>query len=517
MDRQQTNNAYVKFLTLAKKNGEEKAALAELGKRDLFFLLTRILGRRDVDNNWLYDRCREVQANPNGHLDLWAREHYKSTIITYGLTIQDIINDPELTIGIFSFNRPGAKAFLRQIKRELEDNKKLKELYPGVLWSNPQREAPKWSEDEGLIVRRKGNPKEATVEAWGLVDAMPTGRHYKIRVYDDVITEQHVTNPEQIQKALSAWELSLNLGSAQPCTRYGTANIDRYVGTRYHFNDPYREIMRRNTAIPRIYPGTKNGTVDGEPVLWSREMINKKRRDMGPYIFGCQILQDPKADEQQGFLREWIRYWSAQEWKGYNRYLLCDPAGEKKKENDYTVMLVIGLGPDQNYYLIDGLRDRLNLTERTKALIRFHKLYLPKEVGYEKYGKDSDIEHIEYVQDKENYRFNITPLGGPIPKLDRIRKLIPIFEQGRFFVPSVCYFMDYEEKQHDLVREFIEDEYVAFPVAVHDDIMDCLARIADPELGATFPMADIADKITRLRRNTQPQVEQYDPLRRMAI
>jgi len=50
--------------------------------------------------------------------------------------------------------------------------------------------------------------------------------------------------------------------------------------------------------------------------------------------------------------------------------------------------------------------------------------------------------------------------------------------------------MDHQGRERDLVREFIDDEYLAFPVAPHDDMLDCMARILDPALGAVFPRAE---------------------------
>jgi predicted phage terminase large subunit-like protein len=458
--------------------------LRALALGDLFFFLTVILGRADADNDWIFDRCREVQADPDGYLDLWAREHYKSTIITVAKTMQDILRDPEITVGIFSHTRPIAKSFLRQIKREFANNALLNELFPDVLWGPRAAGAPTWSEDTGLIVRRRRNPKECTVEAWGLVDGQPTGKHFDLMIYDDVVTVESVTTPEMIRKVTDAWALSLNLGA-----RGGRV---RYIGTRYHHNDTYAEIMRRRAATPRLHPATEDGTPEGRPVLLTTEKLAEKRRQMGPYIFGCQMLQNPLADAVMGFKEAWLRDVERVSAEGLNVYLLVDPASSKKQQADYSVFAVLGLGPDLNYYLLDGVRDRLNLTERAETLFRLHRRWRPLAVGYERYGMQADVEFMKTEMERRNYRFPLTELGGPMPKPDRIRRLVPFFEQGRFFLPRNLPFIDAEGRLRDFVKEFIEDEYLAFPVAAHDDMLDAMARIVEPDLRAAFPMEEPA-------------------------
>lgn len=463
---------------------ERIARLRALCRTDLYFLLRYGCGRRDIENEWYFARCREVQASPNGHLDLWAREHGKSSIITFGMSIFDILNDPEVTIGIFSHTRPIAKGFLRQIKREFESNENLKEWFSDILWANPHKEAPKWSEDDGIVVKRQGNPKESTIEAWGLVDGQPTSKHFRVRNYDDIVVPASVTTPEMIAKTTEHWELSDNLGVE--------GGVFRVAGTRYHYNDTYGEMIRRGVVSSRIYPCTKDGSENFDPdncALMSPETLIDKRRKQGQYTFGTQMLLNPKGDSSQGFKREWLCYSQTQPSRqGLNVYILCDPANSKKKRSDWTCFWVLGLGRDRNYVALDVIRDKLNLSQRADTLFDLHEKWLPLAVGYEEYGLQADIQFIEHLQVERNYRFKITPLGGSISKPDRIKRLLPVFEQGRLYLPLSKHRTLYDGGTVNLIDVFVEEEYAAFPVCVHDDMLDCLARIEDPEFKTKWPI-----------------------------
>jgi predicted phage terminase large subunit-like protein len=465
-------------------------ALRHLCRTDLYFLLRHALNRKDAEHEWIFQRCREIQAEPDGYLDLWSREHYKSAIITFAKTIQDILAshgdgalvEREVCVGIFSHSRGIAKRFLRQIKFEFESNAKLKEWFPDILWDNPQKQSPKWSEDDGIVVRRKSNPAEATVEAWGVVDGQPIGKHFPLLVYDDVVVPESVTTPDMLAKTSDMLALSYALGA--------DGGAVRHIGTRYHANDAYRTVIDRGTAKARIHLLTKDGTADGEPVLRSREWVAKKRQDMGPYIFSCQMLQNPQADETQGFRDEWLKYHDGFNRQGMNVYLLFDPAGAKNKRSDYTSAWAVGLAPDLNVYVLDMVRDRLNLTQRAQLVMAWHRRWKPMGVGgvrYEKIGMQADIEHIQTVQREQNYRFEIIEVGGNTPKPERIKRLVPYFEQGRVYLPRTHFYTDYQGRTEDLVQTFIQQEYKPFPVSVHDDMLDALARLIEPEHPLVWP------------------------------
>jgi hypothetical protein len=83
------------------------------------------------------------------------------------------------------------------------------------------------------------------------------------------------------------------------------------------------------------------------------------------------------------------------------------------------------------------------------------------------------------LQKEEKYRFPIYKVGGRL-KTERIKRLVPLFEQRRILLPT-SWHRTTADGTRDLVHDLIEDEYMAFPVPVHDDMLDALSRICDTD------------------------------------
>lgn len=510
----------------------EPAEERYLAAADRFYLMCFVLGRHDFAHSWLYDRVREVENAPDEHLDLWAREHGKSSTITQAGTIQEIINDPDVTIGIFSYNQATAGAFLRQIQQEMERNDRLKLLFPEIFWQDPKRQSPLWNRSVGLIVQRSGNPKEPTVSAYGLVDGQPTSKHFALRIYDDVVTRESVTTPEMIKKTTEAWELSDNLS--------GRDHRRWHIGTRYHHGDTYGHILGKRILAPRIRPATHNGKEDGTPVLWTREVWEQKKKTQRS-TYAAQLLLDPLSGAERVFYPQWMQ--------GYeiipavmNVYIMVDPSRGRSATSDNTAMAVVGITEGGSKYLLDGYRHRMRLSERWAALRDLYKKWSRHpgvqvvRVGYERYGQQSDDEYImERMQIEKDVAFALEELAWPREgghsKQHRVERLEPDFKTGRFYLPALIHdkgetflwrmsrtsetgeiiptdqpeFRPYQETKaqqavrkrgepwriakpirrldenrepYDLTQRLI-DEMLFFPFSPRDDLVDATSRIYD--------------------------------------
>lgn len=279
-----------------------------------------------------------------------------------------------------------------------------------------------------------------------------------------------------------------------------------------------------------------HGLDDGP--LWeakhNQAQIDALRKD--GRVFSAQYLQDPRSTTDAVFKPTYFRPYEVRP-RTINIGIIVDPSAGRTKSSDRTAMAVIGIDANANKFLLDGFCHRMKLSERWDHLKRLWQRWnratgvMSITVGYEEYGLQADIEHIEERQQIEGVHFPITKVNwvrqGSQSKEDRIERLEPDFKGSRFFMPATVFRMEdggecfWEGKPHgvetrkaygktsaqrrvtdmgegyrvaeslkrrdengqlyDLSWELMQ-ELKDFPNALHDDLSDAVSRLYDLDL-----------------------------------
>lgn len=220
------------------------------------------------------------------------------------------------------------------------------------------------------------------------------------------------------------------------------------------------------------------------------EEIEEARLTLSDRAFRQEYLAQ-FVDKVDGWFRsDWRRWYKTPvPAEQMVRVIVVDPASGKHKAEgeDFSVWWVLGLHTDGNYYVLDFVRERYNLSERVATTIGLHRLYQPHILGYESYGMQADIQAIEDQQEREHYRFSIIELGGKLDKPSRIERLVPVMRAGRIWFPGVEMRGPMVQSAHRAINEWWEDEVLPYPAGpkAHDDGLDGLSRVFD--CGAQFP------------------------------
>lgn len=418
------------------QNNTDRAAVRTLCLIDLFYLNVAVLGRVDMLNPWIYARCREVEQKPNECIDLWSRGHYKTSIITTGLTIQEILKKPDITIIIFSNTASLAEGFLTPIKNIFEKNDVLKSLFSDILYEDPVNESPLWTKT-AINVKTHTGRKEPTIETMGFNTGIKVGRHADLLLYDDIVTDKSVGTKEQIENTTKAYEESLSLGTFNA--------IHRMAGTRWHFNDTYSQLIAKKVYLPRIYPATKDGTMRSEPVLMTPEQWASVCRGRSTYVIACQYLLNPQEGSVRLFKVEDL-YWYDVRPARFDIYILGDPGRSLNQGACDTALVVLGVTRNKQMYILDGYCHQMSLVDKWENLKKLYSTWstyqgtMKIHVHYESIGND-DVQYFNSMMGKglNSVSFKINELTcaltGSNAKAARIERLEPDVRNHHLMMP----------------------------------------------------------------------------------
>lgn len=393
-----------------------------------------------LQNKWLYERCRETERYPDGHIDLWARGHFKSSIAIKLAIIQEHLINPRLTVCLISYEKSFAEETLKYIKGVYEENEDLKYLFPEVFYQKPDTQARsgQWT-SKGIWLPQNQENSFASLTVCSIAK-LKTGHHFDKLFYDDIVVRENATKLLMVR-------MRQQFTNSKSMMQKGPDSIKRLslVGTRYHKDDTYQWLIDHKIVIPRVHEATHNKKLDGNPVYLSKdEWEDIKKGD--PYQVACDYLLNPISSATAVFDVRLIKKF--ENTRPLDVFILVDPADSKGEHSDRTCMIVVGVDQSFNQYILDGIIDKLDIGERWTALKTLHKKWdaycddygTDVRVYYEKFGMNSDIGAMGNFMRTEDYEFDINPVSfgtlGKATKEMRIRRIVGDINRGKVYFPK---------------------------------------------------------------------------------
>lgn len=464
-------------------------------RKDLYFLAKYILGHKEM--NWRFHKpicnlmqevnyyvkhrksMKEIPESIRNRLWLIFRGSFKTTVLTISHSVQLMLIDPNIRICLASNKLDNAKGMLLSIKIQFMQNPVLRFLFPEYCPSANKDGKVEWGTSTSITLPNRNDLtiKEGTIECAG-VDTGLISRHYDYMKKDDLVTDKSVNTQEQIESSINWDRLSISLFDVPE------KGFNDWIGTIYHEMDLYGHLLKRNHKKLFRYL-MKAETSEGIPIFperFTKKGLDAIREDQGEYIYSCQYLLEPIAEKDRRFRPEWFKTYD----KIPDRFSICilvDPASARKRGACYTSMVVHAIVREEGtikWYLVDGVFDKLSVTQRVNKLFALAKKWREhlRIVSYETIGfQESDKVFLKTKMDKEDFHFSIREIDGQaVSKEGRIEGLVPFYEYGKILFPkTLLYYSTYHGRMIDIV-DVIKYELLRFPQAEHLDFIDAQSQ-----------------------------------------
>ncbi len=310
------------------------------------------------------------------------------------------------------------------------------------------------------------------------VDGPIVGRGFNVGIIDDVHKSWKEADSEGIRDDIWEWYTGVFYNRAAP----GAGII--LIMTRWHHDDLAGRLLEDQkhggdkwelVEYPAIAVNDETYRPKGEPLHPERydlKALERIKRVSGPRAWQALFQQKPTADEGDYFTLAMVRYYRPGELPDRDTlryYTAWDTAVATKEANDWSVGITVGVDPQENIWVVDLVRRRMDSAELVEEILDVWEMYRSDLSGIE----EGVIKHAigpfleKRIKERRAHSFNAETLKvGRADKVARARSIQGMMKQGRVFIPESAGFTP------DLVNELLQ-----FPNGKHDDQVDALAHI----------------------------------------
>lgn len=233
--------------------------------------------------------------------------------------------------------------------------------------------------------------------------------------------------------------------------------------SKLSLKDEKWQIKNRITKMIMTYERKKGELL--HPEREGEKVVNSYRNSMSSFVFSAQYQQNPMPIDSGMIKKEWMQYYQQQPYFAVI-ILSWDTATKTLERNAYSACVVLGIGRDQKYYLLEVFRSRLDFPELTRKVL---------EVS-DKYEQIAQGRTITLIEDASSGTSLYQMLRGRIASLksvsckgskeQRFDIVVLKTEQGDLLFPG---------KYEAWFKNF-EDEFLAFPNSLFKAQCDALSQ-----------------------------------------
>jgi predicted phage terminase large subunit-like protein len=399
----------------------------------------------------------------------------KSITVSVAFTAWLLGRDPTKRVIAVSYAEELARK-LSLDSRQIIEADWFQELFPAC------RLVPRRQRDVELTTTQHGGRFAA-----GLGGAL-TGRGADVIVIDDPMKAQDALSAAERRRVIDIYE-----GALVSRLNQKAEGAIVLVMQRLHEDDLVGHLLSRGAEEWEVVTLPSIATEDGvfrlgerkghvhhrrsgdvlQPAREPLEVLERLRRQLGSMTFSAQYQQAPVPAGGNVIRREWLRWYTPEDRpERFDRIVVSwDTASTLSETGDYSAGTVWGaVGLD--YYLLDVVRERVEVPELRRAVLRLHEHW------------QADVTLIEEAGIGRAVAQDLRRTGELRPLLHRPR----YDKEARLLAQSARF----EAGQVHLPREALwlapfVSELLAFPNGRHDDQVDATSQALDHLTSRSVP------------------------------